>query len=86
MLQGLVQNTLPFRPTFLLSRYNPDGKLARKWENAMTLDTQSWGYRRNAKLNDYYSIKVRFASYIKMIQFAFSLYLETFEAISGHNF
>ena len=27
----------------------------KKWENAMTLDVVSWGYRRNAKLKDYYS-------------------------------
>ena len=27
-----------------------------KWENAMTLDSQSWGYRRNAKLEDYLTI------------------------------
>lgn len=31
--------------------------MARKWENAMTLDKQSWGYRRNAKLSDYYTSK-----------------------------
>ena len=29
------------------------GKLQkRKWENAMTIDTQSWGYRREATLKD----------------------------------
>lgn len=27
-----------------------------KWENAMTIDRKSWGYRRNAALNDYMSI------------------------------
>ena len=39
-------------------RFTPGAKFARKWENAMTLDTHSWGYRRNAKLQDYYSSKV----------------------------
>nr|XP_018901914.1 PREDICTED: alpha-L-fucosidase [Bemisia tabaci] len=35
--------------------YNP-GKLQKyKFENAMTIDKQSWGYRRNAKLSEYYT-------------------------------
>jgi alpha-L-fucosidase len=38
-------------------RYKPDKKVARKWENAMTLDTQSWGYRRNGNLEDYLTAK-----------------------------
>ena len=46
---------------FIVSlRYRPDEKQTRKWENAMTLDTQSWGYRRNAKLRDYFTAKVIF--------------------------
>ena len=28
-----------------------------KWENAMTIDRQSWGYRREAVLEDYLSIE-----------------------------
>jgi hypothetical protein len=44
---------------FLLPRYIPDVIPDRKWENAMTLDKYSWGYRRNAKLEDYLTIKVR---------------------------
>lgn len=27
-----------------------------KWENAMTIDTKSWGYRRNSNLSAYISI------------------------------
>ncbi|CAG2167105.1 unnamed protein product [Oppiella nova] len=34
-------------------RYNPGVLLKHKWENAMTIDKQSWGYRRNAKSTDY---------------------------------
>jgi alpha-L-fucosidase len=28
-----------------------------KWENCMTIDKQSWGFRRNAKLSDYLTMK-----------------------------
>ncbi|ROT62149.1 putative alpha-L-fucosidase, partial [Penaeus vannamei] len=37
-------------------RYNPGVLQPHKWENAMTLDKNSWGYRRNAPLGDYLSI------------------------------
>ena len=28
-----------------------------KWENAMTIDRHSWGFRRDANLKDYLSIE-----------------------------
>jgi alpha-L-fucosidase len=34
-------------------RYNPGSLQNRKWENAMTLDYHSWGYRRNAAAESY---------------------------------
>ncbi|KFV96370.1 Plasma alpha-L-fucosidase, partial [Eurypyga helias] len=34
-------------------RYNPGHLLPHKWENCMTVDRQSWGYRREAQLDDY---------------------------------
>jgi alpha-L-fucosidase len=33
-------------------RYNPGVLLPHKWENAMTIDKVSWGYRRNAVISD----------------------------------
>ncbi|XP_028176570.1 tissue alpha-L-fucosidase [Ostrinia furnacalis] len=33
-------------------RYNPGRLVNHKWENAMTLDKKSWGYRRNMELDD----------------------------------
>uniref|UniRef100_UPI00398E9B40 plasma alpha-L-fucosidase isoform X1 n=3 Tax=Pristiophorus japonicus TaxID=55135 RepID=UPI00398E9B40 len=38
-------------------RYNPGHLLPHKWENCMTIDTKSWGYRREATLSDYLSIE-----------------------------
>ena len=53
--------------------FNPDSKMARKWENAMTLDKRSWGYRRNGKLHEYYSIKVKLYASICSVNYCISL-------------
>jgi alpha-L-fucosidase len=38
-------------------RYNPGHLVQHKWENAMTIDGQSWGFRRNIVLNDILTIE-----------------------------
>ena len=34
-------------------RYNPGVLQPHKWENAMTIDKGSWGYRRNVDISGY---------------------------------
>lgn len=38
-------------------RFNPGKLMVKKWENAMTLDKNSWGYVRPSRLEDYLSIR-----------------------------
>jgi alpha-L-fucosidase len=38
-------------------RYNPGHLLPRKWENCMTMDRQSWGYRRDMRAEDVLTLK-----------------------------
>ncbi|GAB1607878.1 alpha-L-fucosidase-like isoform X1, partial [Argonauta hians] len=38
-------------------RYNPGKLINHKWENAMTIDKYAWGYRRRARLSDFYTIE-----------------------------
>lgn len=34
-------------------RFNPGVLQKKKWENAMTIDKRSWGYRADARLDDF---------------------------------
>ena len=36
-------------------RYNPGTLLPHKWENAFTIDSESWGHRRNALISDIFT-------------------------------
>ena len=45
------------------------GKLQkRKWENAMTLDKQSWGFRRRASLSDILTMEEILATFASTVR------------------
>lgn len=38
-------------------RFNPGKLIKHKWENCMTIDRKSWGFRRNADITEYFTLK-----------------------------
>ncbi|XP_022692539.1 alpha-L-fucosidase-like [Varroa jacobsoni] len=48
-------------------RYNPGVFLPHKWENAMTLDRKSWGYRRVMNISDVLSIDELVATLVQTV-------------------
>lgn len=48
-------------------RFNPGKLQNRKWENAMTIDKLSWGYRRNVDLSAYVTIEELIQTFVSTI-------------------
>ena len=43
---------------------------AHKWENAMTIDRSSWGYRREATITDYLSIQELISELVSTVRYS----------------
>lgn len=48
-------------------RYNPGVLQKKKWENAMTLDKQSWGYRRNTNITQFLTMDDLIETLVKTV-------------------
>jgi alpha-L-fucosidase len=48
-------------------RYLPNSLVGHPWENAFTIDTQSWGFRRNAEFADYMTTAEVIATVIQTV-------------------
>ncbi|XP_065658385.1 tissue alpha-L-fucosidase isoform X2 [Hydra vulgaris] len=64
-------------------RYNPGKKLPFKWENAMTIDKLSWGYRQEAKLDSYISTSKLIENLIETVSCGGNLLLNVAPTADG---
>ncbi|XP_050420462.1 alpha-L-fucosidase [Adelges cooleyi] len=56
-------------------RYQPGKLVSRKWENAMTVDKFSWGYRRNARSREIFSTQELINQLVETVSFGGNLLL-----------
>lgn len=54
-------------------RFHPDKLQTRKWENAMTLDKNSWGYSRVSTISDYLSIEELLSTLVSTVAYGGNL-------------
>lgn len=64
-------------------RYNPGALQQKKWENAMTLDAHSWGYRRNAPASEYLSLEALLQQLVTTIAYGGNLLVNVGPALDG---
>jgi alpha-L-fucosidase len=64
-------------------RYNPGKLIPHKWENAMTLDRHSWGFRRNADLSSYLSFAELMQQVVSTIAYGGNILINVGPALDG---
>lgn len=50
-------------------RYNPGKVQNHKWENCFTIDKSSWGYRKNARLEDFMTTEEIISTIVETVRF-----------------
>ncbi|XP_065653357.1 tissue alpha-L-fucosidase-like isoform X2 [Hydra vulgaris] len=64
-------------------RYNPGKIMPFKWENAMTIDKESWGYRKEAKLESYIKTSEIIKSLVETVSYGGNLLLNVGPTADG---
>ena len=64
-------------------RYQPGSLQSSKWENALTIDEASWGYRRNADYSSYLSTEYFVHQLIETVAFGGNMLLNVGPAADG---
>ncbi|XP_005102742.1 alpha-L-fucosidase [Aplysia californica] len=65
-------------------RYNPGFLQKHKWENAMTIDRKSWGFRRTARLSDYLTMEEILQTFVETVSCGGNMLMNVGPPHHGH--